>query len=394
MITRLHQGRRQGERGGRAAQERRLALGARRRRRPPRSRRRAPSSSARSGTGCRASSASSSPRWRSSRPPRRADPAAAPAARRRARLLALPRGARRRSPSESRGSIARARRGAVAGREALARVTRGDRRAARARPRTRRGSRKPLRQFLQTIDDRERSVEDDPSAEARAPPAPDKTRLQGGPGLHRHGGPPQLRLLADARRSTPSTRSATCCASRCWPAATAPAYQAKPDRGPQIRAVQLVARPVPARRDHRPTPPARPPPRRSRSEAARARAPSARGEPRRRRRPRGASRKPGQRDLSKPQIALPPEIQDLLDGLPTLPDGTSRRRRDGSSASTRSPPNTLLDYLLVAMSRRPAASIVASPVLVGAVTLLIAMRRGVARRARPTRACRSCRPTT
>ena len=42
---------------------------------------------------------------------------------------------------------------------------------------------KPLRQFLQTIDDRERSVEDDPLHKQLAPPAPDKTAAQEGEGF-------------------------------------------------------------------------------------------------------------------------------------------------------------------------------------------------------------------
>lgn len=42
---------------------------------------------------------------------------------------------------------------------------------------------KPLRQFLQTIDDRRRSTEDDPAAEAVAPPAPDKTAYKDGQGF-------------------------------------------------------------------------------------------------------------------------------------------------------------------------------------------------------------------
>jgi hypothetical protein len=64
-----------------------------------------------------------------------------------------------------------------------------------------------------------------------------------------------------------------------------------------------------------------------------------------RRRTRGqpeAQPLPGQRDISKPQITLPPQIQDLLDGLtekptlPTVPD-------IGTDDAT---PDTLLDYLL------------------------------------------------
>jgi hypothetical protein len=38
---------------------------------------------------------------------------------------------------------------------------------------------KPLRQFLQTIDDRRRAVEPDPRAKATGPPAPDKTHIAG-----------------------------------------------------------------------------------------------------------------------------------------------------------------------------------------------------------------------
>jgi ABC-type transporter Mla subunit MlaD len=41
---------------------------------------------------------------------------------------------------------------------------------------------KPLRQFLQSIDDRRRSIEDEPPAEALAPPAPDKTAYKDGQG--------------------------------------------------------------------------------------------------------------------------------------------------------------------------------------------------------------------
>ena len=55
----------------------------------------------------------------------------------------------------------------------------GDRRAARRCRRTRRGFAKPLRQFLQTIDDRKRAIETDPRAKATAPPAPDPTAISG-----------------------------------------------------------------------------------------------------------------------------------------------------------------------------------------------------------------------
>ena len=58
---------------------------------------------------------------------------------------------------------------------------------------------KPLRQFLETIDDRRRAIEDDPRAKATAPPAPDPTAIPGTGRLHRHGGDLELLLLADAQ---------------------------------------------------------------------------------------------------------------------------------------------------------------------------------------------------
>jgi hypothetical protein len=54
---------------------------------------------------------------------------------------------------------------------------------------------------------------------------------------------------------------------------------------------------------------------------------------------------PGQRDISKPQVTLPPAVQELLDQLPTkdlpLPrtPGVELPRDEGSA-------NQLLDFLL------------------------------------------------
>ncbi|MGH2837498.1 MAG: hypothetical protein ACRDJY_04015, partial [Thermoleophilaceae bacterium] len=51
---------------------------------------------------------------------------------------------------------------------------------------------------------------------------------------------------------------------------------------------------------------------------------------------------PGQRDISKPQITLPPQIQELLDGLTQKP--TVQNLPEISTEDLA--PETLLDYLL------------------------------------------------
>jgi hypothetical protein len=64
-----------------------------------------------------------------------------------------------------------------------------------------------------------------------------------------------------------------------------------------------------------------------------------------RRRTRGqpeASPLPGQRDISKPQITLPPQIQELLDGLTEKPTVESLPEIGTEDVA----PDTLLDYLL------------------------------------------------
>ena len=65
--------------------------------------------------------------------------------------------------------------------------------------RTRRALAKPLRQYLQTIDDRERAIENDPRAKAGGPPAPDPTAIpaDGQGGFTGHGGVLELLLLAE-----------------------------------------------------------------------------------------------------------------------------------------------------------------------------------------------------
>jgi hypothetical protein len=51
---------------------------------------------------------------------------------------------------------------------------------------------------------------------------------------------------------------------------------------------------------------------------------------------------PGQPDISKPQITLPPQIQELLDGLGEKPTVENLPQLETEDVA----PDTLLDYLL------------------------------------------------
>ena len=111
----------------------------------------------------------------------RADSVPAPDARGGAGLLPPAEGARAVLQRVTR-LHSRARRGGRRRAEGAVGIHGGDRRAARAL-RGRAAARQATRQFLQTIDDRERSVEDDPLHQQLAPPAPDKTAAQEGEGF-------------------------------------------------------------------------------------------------------------------------------------------------------------------------------------------------------------------
>ena len=218
---------------------------------------------------------------------------------------------------------------------------------------------KPLRQFLQTIDDRERSVEDDPLHEQLAPPAPDKTAAQEGEGFTGMeallnyvywqtlgiNGFDQvshflrivvLRNDCSGYQNEPTEALIELCSTGVGPyqpciKARVPGRAEGPDslihNGKDLCTLEALE-----------------------GEGASV------GEPAAvvntdddtglgRRRTRGqpeAPPIPGQPDISKPQITLPPQIQDLLDGLtktPTVPKPPELGTDDVS-------PEALLDYLL------------------------------------------------
>ena len=224
----------------------------------------------------------------------------------------------------------------------------------------------------------------------RAPPAPDPTAIPGEGGFtgsRRSGTTSSGRGSA----STGSTTPRTSCARRsrptpdCWSGATSRR------RRPRTRRSSSSATSTSARTSRAST--ARTRSTRAPTAAAQLRAesgkpPTSVGERRGEGQPE-AGPLPGQRDISKPQIELPPELQDLLDRL---------RRRSGASstADDLEQPGVPVDQLGLLQQRRRAhrrpdhrpaprlppramtrrrgtASIVASPVLVGAVTVLVAI---------------------
>ena len=202
---------------------------------------------------------------------------------------------------------------------------------------------KPLRQFLQSIDERRRSIDDDPEAGRRAPPAPDKTAFRQGQG---YTGMENLLNYVY------------------WQTLGINAYD---EVGHVLRIILLTASPC-SRYQHRPprniqrqcaswTGPFQPgvtapDPTESDEERERlqrlARENEKRDGDEKLEGPggiRATEPKPGQRDYSQPNITLPDGIRELLGGAPVAqptPDP-----RSPAPAPTRAPdPDALIDYLL------------------------------------------------
>jgi ABC-type transporter Mla subunit MlaD len=201
---------------------------------------------------------------------------------------------------------------------------------------------KPLRQFLQAIDDRKRSIENDPTAAATAPPAPDKTAYKAGQGFtgmeafwnyvywqtlaingfDEFGHILRLILINNScgpYSAKPTEALQKQCAS--WTGPNQPGVNAPdPTEGTNNVAAQERAQ----RRSS------------TRAQRERRRGP---GEPQ-------APPTPGQPDPSKPHVVLPDGVKQLLDGLrgplpkaPAAPQLPRQNRADGDAGQ-------LLDYLL------------------------------------------------
>ncbi|MEX2194797.1 MAG: MlaD family protein [Thermoleophilaceae bacterium] len=203
---------------------------------------------------------------------------------------------------------------------------------------------KPLRQFLQAIDDRRRSYEDDPEAGLRAPPAPDKTAYRDGQGytgmenlfnyiywqtlginaFDELGHLLRVGLLAGGSclryTARPDQELIDSCAS--W---LGPFQPGVTDPDPTAGAGEAAALERTARRSEDAPGPAADGP------AVRATEPL-----------------PGQPDRSRPQIVLPRAVQELVDRLGGLlsrdggdPPGDARQAPGSGGAD-----GQLLDYLL------------------------------------------------
>lgn len=213
---------------------------------------------------------------------------------------------------------------------------------------------KPLRQFLESIDDDRRAIDDDPRALVNGPPAGDPSNRNGGKGgftgmeslfnfffwsgMSINGFDDVGHLL---RVSV--TASEECTPYQNLVPSKDPSVAAKIEKcnqflGPDQPGIntpdftQGAAAATLARESGRP--------------AARVGERRAAGQP-------DAGPVAGQRDISKPQVVLPPGVQELLDRLPNLPERDPGKvdellRGGGPVGSQGAPPSTdqLLDYLL------------------------------------------------
>jgi ABC-type transporter Mla subunit MlaD len=222
---------------------------------------------------------------------------------------------------------------------------------------------KPLRQFLQTADDRKRAIENDPRAKETAPPAPDPTAIPDQGGFTAFEGiwnyffwqTLSINMLDDTAHILRAGLTVTpdCARWRNEPPKT-------PDDQETFKRCNSYLGPnqpgifSPDPLDDGSNPGA------ANLRAQNRQPPSSPGEQRGEGQPE-AGPLPGQPDLSQPQIALPPAVQDLLDSLtpkqrqdlgsgplPTSPEQL-QQELDQIGAPAPATPQTgdqLLDYLL------------------------------------------------
>jgi virulence factor Mce-like protein len=196
---------------------------------------------------------------------------------------------------------------------------------------------KPLRQFLQTLDDRSRSVEEEPLAKQTAPPPPDKTAYRDGQGFtgfetvwnYIYYQTLGLNLYDEVSHLLRIALIQNQCAGY----SVKPTDQQRKECGANIGTFSPgVTHPDPTDG-----------PAAARFEQAETLSPEE--NLRRFGTRRGAGQPeapplPGQRDISKPQIAVPPQIQDMMDSL------RGQRPGAGAPAGGGDASGPLLDFLL------------------------------------------------
>jgi len=193
---------------------------------------------------------------------------------------------------------------------------------------------KPLRQFLQTLDDRERSIENDPAAGTVAPPAPDKTAYKKGQGFtgfeviwnYLYFQTLAINQFDDVSHLLRIILIQNACAP----------YSVKPTVAQQKQCGPNIGNYQPGVNNPDPTdgPAAAAAGLSPKENIARFGLRRGAGQPE-------APALPGQRDISKPQVTLPPNVQEIVDSV-----------RRGAGAKTPSAggggadPTQLLDFLM------------------------------------------------
>jgi ABC-type transporter Mla subunit MlaD len=211
------------------------------------------------------------------------------------------------------------------------------------------GFAKPLRQFLQTMDQRNRAIENDARAKPSAPPAPDPTAMSG------EGGFTGLEALWDyafwqaldinmVDSEGHIIRTGLTPDPDCSPILNDPHAPGADAKIKKCNAWEGPNQPGVNSRDFTTTPASS-----SKNAKTTAGGPASSAPTGNRRSPGqpDAPPTPGQPDISKPQITLPPDVKKLLDQLkiPKLPNGLPKQMPqlpNGGDVSR----NQLLDFLL------------------------------------------------
>jgi hypothetical protein len=175
---------------------------------------------------------------------------------------------------------------------------------------------RPLRQFLQSADERRRAIEDDPRAKASAPPAPDPTAISGDGGFtameaiwnYFFWQTLSINMVDDVGHIL---RASLTAAPDCIGLRNTPPQNAR-DREIFERCNSYLGPNQPGIFSPDPLDSADPQAARVRAEAGRPAA--SLGERRTEGQPE-AGPLPGQRDLSQPQVALPPRLEEMLESL-------------------------------------------------------------------------------